>query len=135
MDRTFVIKIFKTLKRKYQRSLFIFIFLSITSFILSAVLVILNLFAIRYNPGLHDHSLSLKTEQWLFICIVIISTISSLISSILSLFTFKKRAKIKKSKIEKIKIELQKYHDETGDYVEGDKDRNLVNIVASIINE
>lgn len=130
-------KIYNKLAKDHRRSFFLYTFLSITLFTLSAVLVVLNLFAIRMNPNqlLHEDQ-SLKHQQYYFIAIVVLTAIAGTISGALSLFTFKKRAKIQRIQIERINNEVKKYKNNIETYKDQkNKDKKFVNNIKTIFKE
>lgn len=124
---------YNKLLKRYKTSLSLMVFLSVSSFFLSAVLVILNLFAIRMNPAKVISDPALRSEQWYFIAIVIITTISGSISGILSLFTFKKKAKVKAKMIERIKKEINDYKKEEAQYSKTQKDKIFIDNIKEIL--
>lgn len=131
-------KIYNKLAKDHSKSFFLYAFLSVTLFVLSAVLVVLNLFAIRMNPNqtLHDEEPALKHQQYYFIAIVVLTAIAGTISGALSLFTFKKRAKIQRIQIERINNEVRKYKNNLEDYeTTKHRDKKFVKNIRTIIND
>lgn len=124
----------KLLEKKFKRSIGLNISLSIILFTLTAVLVVLNLYAIRFNPGKEVEEL--KSQQVIFLIITAMSTLTSFVGGIMHLFVFKKKAKQQSDKIKKIKIEINKHELETGRYENKlTKDETLVTRVANILSE
>lgn len=121
---------------KYKRSLFWYAFLTLLGFALTATLVIFNLYAVRLNPArtgtVPDE---LRAQQWLFIGIAILSAVQAFLTGILTLFTFRKKSKTLKYKIERIQIQIEKYKKQEGDYESTGRDATLINLVTKIINE
>ena len=124
---------YNKLLKRYETSFSLMVFLSVSAFFLSAVLVILNLFAIRMNPAKVISDPALRNEQWYFIAIVIITTISGAISGVLSLFTFKKKAKIKVKMIERIRKEINNYKNEEAQYSKTQKDKIFIDNIKEIL--
>lgn len=129
-------KTYNKLAKDYRRSFFLYTSLSITLFVLSATLVVLNLFAIRMNPNQTLHDASLKHEQYYFIAIVVLTAIAGTISGFLSLFTFKKKARIQRVQIDRINNEVKKYRKSIEDYKEEKhRDKKFVKNIKAIFNE
>lgn len=123
---------------KYKRSLFWYAFLTVLGFVLTATLIIFNLYAVRLNPAKSvaaSDKDQLVVQQWLFIAIAILSAIQAFLTGILTLFTFRKKAKNTKYKIERIMIQVEKYKNHEGDYESSGRDATLINLVTKIINE
>lgn len=118
---------FKILVRKHKSTVVKMVGMNLTIFILTASLAVLNLFALRWNPS---DNVSTKA---LFASVAILSAAAAFISSIMSVYTFKRTSKDKKIKMEKI-LEQQKLHeDHEGEYSAGDRDQILVDKVTEIL--
>ena len=128
-------KLHNKLKAKWRASLYTFVIITIVSFALAAVLVIFNLFAIRFNPAKDSDNSDLKLEQWLFVIIAILTAVTALINAILSLMTLKQRAKESKEKMEKIDNEIFKFNTGDESYEVDNKESVFLNRVNKIINE
>lgn len=115
------------IKTKYVVSMYGFIGLNILSFAMAAAIVILNLFAIRFNDD--------DTTKVLFILISAIGGIVSFVTTLLSFFTLKKQATISKTKMERIEDESKKHSAEEGIYKSADRDHILVKNITTIYNE
>lgn len=123
----------KDLLHKYKKSLYTYAIMTIIGFVLSAALIIFNLYAVRFNPAKGNEELRL--EQWLFIGIAILSAVQAFITGILTLFTFRKKSKTQKHKIERINIQIERYKNKEGDYDTTERDAVLINLVTKILNE
>ncbi|MCK5806922.1 MAG: DUF4231 domain-containing protein [Mycoplasmataceae bacterium] len=126
MDR--VNKIYSELKAKYRKTMAIFLFLNILVFSLTAASILLNIFAIRKNEAG-------ETAKWLFITIAILSAVSGFISSLMSIYTFRKRNKVIRTTIDKIEIEKNHYREKIGEYAKTNPEKLLMDNVGRIINK
>ena len=129
-------KIYNQLSHRYRRSFILYTSLSVAVFSLSAVLVILNLFAVRMNPNRTLNDASLKHEQWYFIAIIALTAISGAISGALSLFTFKKRARYQQEQIDKINREIKNYKGSLEEYKRDgvNKDKKFIRNIQEILD-
>lgn len=115
------------IKYKYLISMYGFIALNILSFAIAAVVIILNLFAIRYNDD--------DSTKILFICISALGGFVSFITTIISFFTLKRAASVSKTKMERIEIESNKHTNKIEEYSGKDRDQVLVRNITQIYNE
>lgn len=123
-------EIYSSLRKKYKRTTTTFMMINITIFAVSAIIIVLNIFAIRKNPA--DE----PTVKWLFVTIAILTAVSAFISTFISLYVFRKRNKKIMEKTDKINHEKEQYKDNLGKYsnVEN-KEALLIQIVTSILND
>ncbi len=134
MDK--VNEVYRYLLKKERKANRIFITLNVLAIGLAAALIIMNLFAIRFNPiRLSSSTVQDHTIIWLFIGISILTGIASALSSMTSVFIFRKRATGYKTKKEEIKEEMKKHKDRENVYKGKDRDKVLVKRVLKIINE
>ena len=128
--------IFNELEKKRKKSRGIFIFLNILSFIMVAGLVVLNLFAIRFNPTA-NHSGGVNTSEviFLFITLSILSGLSSFITSLISFFVFRKKAIRAKEQMHAIQHEVSLYKKVEGSYKTEDKEVLLMERITKIKNK
>lgn len=129
--------LYSHLLKKYRVSLYAYAIMTVCGFILTASLIIFNLYAIRFNPagGATEANKEIKVQQWLFIGIAILSAVQAFMTGMLTLFTFRKRAKNIKHKIERINIQIERYKKQEGDYESVGRDATFINLVTKIINE
>ena len=128
--------IYKELNNKRRTSMVGFILLNVLSFFLVAALVVLNLFAIRFNPDASPKGIVNDSEIiYLFVALSILSGLSSLFTSIVSFFVFRKRATKFQEQINLIKIEIELYKKSDGEYSYKDKDVLLIRRVTRIRNK
>lgn len=128
MDR--VNEIYNSLRKKYKRTNTTFTLINITIFAVSAIIIVLNIFAIRKNPA--DES----TVKWLFVTIAILTAVSAFISTFISLYVFRKRNKKIMEKTDKINHEKEQYNDNLGKYSEvKNKEALLIENVTTILND
>lgn len=129
-------KIYNQLSHRYRRSFILYTSLSIAVFTLSAVLVILNLFAVRMNPNRTLHDAALKHEQWYFIAIIALTAVSGAVSGALSLFTFKKRARYQQEQVDKINREIKNYKNSLEEYKRDgvNKDKKFIRNIQEILD-
>lgn len=126
------------LNKKYNKSLYTYAIMSVVGFALSAILIIFNLYAIRFNPASTasiEAKDQIKVQQWLFIAIAILAAIQAFMTGVLTIFTFRKKAKLAKGKVERINIQIDKYKNQLGDYESTNRDAVLIDLVTKIINE
>ena len=127
MDR--VKEIYNELHKKYTRSIIIHTSLNISIFIVSALIIVLNIFAIRKNPA-ND-----SMTKWIFVVVAIMVAITGFFSSINSLFVLRKKNKDITTKIEKINIEKQLFKEKNKHYKKIDNDEELfIRNITEIIN-
>ena len=128
--------IFNELELKRKKSRAIFIFLNVLSFLMVAGLVVLNLFAIRFNPTA-NHSGGVNTSEviFLFITLSILSGLSSFVTSLISFFVFRKKAVNAKEQIEAIQHEVSLHKKVEGSYKTEDKDVLLMERITRIKNK
>lgn len=127
MDK--VQEIYDLLLKKYKRTILKFKSINITLFIFTAASIIMNIYAIRFNPS------NQKDIIWLFVSVAILSAISAFISSIISLFVYRKRNKDISEKLEKIREQKHEHKFEIGDYEKNpEKDLLLMERVTKILN-
>lgn len=129
--------LYNQLLKKYKVSLYLYATMTVIGFTLTASLIIFNLFAIRFNPAnvSSEANDEIKTQQWLFIGIAILSAVQAFMTGMLTLFTFRKRAKSIKHKIERINIQIERYRKQEGDYESVGRDATFINLITKIINE
>ena len=126
MDK--VNNIYLELKSKYKKSITIFLLLNIIVFSLTAISILLNIFTIRKNEAG-------DTTKWLFVTIAILSAVSGLISSIMSIYTFRKRNRNTKEIINSIEIEKRHFKDKSGDYSSPSPETIFVDNVEKLLNK
>lgn len=120
---------YEKIVKKYNKSKTIFYIINFLILFLSAIFIILNLFAIRYNPGGND-------TKWLFVTIAILTAISAFISSITSLYIFKTKQKEYFQKINALEEEKRKYLNEEDIYSNStNKDKILIDKATNILSD
>ena len=127
-------EIYDYFSKKERKSNIIFISLNLIAFGLAALLVILNLFAIRFNPVKLSPSSGDDIVVWMFVAMSIITGIIASVSSVMSFFVFRKRALKYKDKKELILKEQVAYDNKEGSYEGKNRDKVLVEAVTKIIN-
>lgn len=105
---------FEQLRRKKTISKAVFIGLNISIFSLAASLIILNLFSIRYSPADDDHT------KWMFVALSITVAASTFVTSLLSIFVYRRKSIDRNNQIQMIKIEKKKFSEKAEGY-EGPK--------------
>lgn len=115
------------LKTKYVLSMYGFVTLNILSFAIAAAIIILNLFAIRFND--------VDSTKPLFISISALGGFVSFITTLISFFTLKKAAAVSKTKMERIEIESNKHTKKVDEYADKNRDHILVKKITDIYNE
>ena len=127
---TSVNEIYLELKKRYKGSTRIFLLINLTIFIVSAVIIVLNVFAIRKNPA------DQPFIKWLFVAVTILTAVSGFIGSLISLYVFRKRNKSILEKTDKIEFERKQHKEKAGDYaLTTNRDAMLINKVTKIIND
>lgn len=127
MDK--VNSIYNKLSKKLRKALSIFTIINMIIFLLSAGIIILNIYAIRKNPA--DDNFT----KWIFVAMTIMVTISGVVGSITSLYVFRKRNKDVTDKLQKIEEEKEKYLSKTDDYKDIKlMDEKLIENVTKILN-
>ena len=129
--------IIKTLKRKFRFSLYTYAFLAICLFLLTSLIIFFNLFAVRFNPAKYsevpEEINRLKTEQIIFIVITVLTSLATFLGGCATLFNFEKKAKIIKSKLTQIQVEITNFNAKKGKYENIQNDELLINSVSKII--
>lgn len=103
-------KMFEHIRRKKAVSQTVFITLNVSIFCLSASLIILNLFSVRWSPANED------TTKWLFVVLSILVALSTFVTSLLSIFVYRRKSQEKSEKIEAIKREKKKFQNKEDVY-------------------
>ena len=111
---TQVNNMFEHLRRKKAISKAVFVGLNISIFSLAALLIILNLFSIRYSPADDSHT------KWMFVALSMVVAASTFITSLLSIFVYRRKSIDRTNQIMMIKIEKKKFSEKAGGY-EGPK--------------
>ncbi|MCC3161114.1 MAG: hypothetical protein K4H23_05240 [Mollicutes bacterium PWAP] len=126
--QVFVEKQFIKLRKKRMTQILIIVSINILLFLITATLVVLNLFAIKKNPE--------NDIKWLFVVLIVLSGIGSLISSIISIFVFKNKVPKLRDKIIRIK-EIKKKYKKSIDQFDNPKNKKdiYVSQIVEIIEE
>ena len=111
---TQVNNMFEHIRRKKAISKAVFIGLNISIFSLAALLIILNLFSIRYSPADDSHT------KWMFVALSMVVAASTFITSLLSIFVYRRKSIDRTNQIKMIKIEKKKFSEKAEGY-EGPK--------------
>ena len=119
-------KYYSILYKKHKRVIRRSVIINLTIFVLTASLVVLNLFAIRWNPS--DHS----TTRWLFVAVAILSGLGGFISTIMSIYVFRRNSKAKSVQIEKIKDQYKLFKKKEGAYSGRDREQVLISNITEI---
>ena len=126
MDK--VNKIYLELKNKYKKTMTIFLMLNIIIFILTSASILLNIFAIRKNEAG-------DTTKWLFVTIAILSAISGFISSLMSIYTFRKRNKKIRETIDGIEIEKKNFKEKSREYSLDNSEKSFVDNIERLLKK
>lgn len=126
MINSYVQSTFNELSKRSRRSLTLHIFINVSIILSSALLVVLNLYMVRMNPG--------NTQvRWIFIFIAISSATSGALSSFLTLKVYRKRSKNHRIKYHKLSDELKRYDEAEGEYSQKDRDEVLLKNIHDIL--
>lgn len=126
MINSYVQSTFNELSKRSRRSLTLHIFINVSIILSSALLVVLNLYMVRMNPG--------NTQvRWIFIFIAISSATSGALSSFLTLKVYRKRSKNHRIKYHKLSDELKRYDEAEGEYNKKDRDEVLLKNIHDIL--
>lgn len=126
MINSYVQSTFNELSKCSKRSLTLHIFINVSIILSSALLVVLNLYMVRMNPG--------NTQvRWIFIFIAISSATSGALSSFLTLKVYRKRSKNHRIKYHKLIDELKRYDEAEGEYNQKDRDEVLLKNIHDIL--
>lgn len=115
------------LLKKRKRSLTIYLVINISQIILTAIIIILNLYLVRMNKAPE------LTTKWIFIMIAILVAITSAVSSYMSLMIYRKKSKILSDKQRKIVNELDKHEHKVEEYSGEYSDEVLIKKVNEIL--
>lgn len=127
MDR--VKQIHHELVVKYKRTTRMYRIINVSAFFGTALVIILNIFAIRMNPTQES------TTIWLFVSVAILTALTAFFSSILSFFVYRKRNKDISEKITKIELEKEDYKNNAGEYEKtNNNERLLIERITEIIS-
>ena len=121
-------KYYEDLNKKLKTTTMFYSFLNILLFILGAAIIVLNIFAIRMNPGG-------KADKWLFVIVAILTAITSFFTSFISLFTYRKKNKKLNTQIELIATERAQHKNKILEYEVKNRDAVLIERVRRIINK
>ncbi len=121
---------YKNLRHKYLVSKFSFIFLNVCSILLVSVLILLNIFAIRWNNNPHYQD----TKMWF----VVIASLNGSVGFFTTLLSFLKvKNKLKKLAIALVAMNKEKdeYHKKIGIYEKATKrDERFIRSVLNILD-
>ena len=121
---------YKNLRHKYLVSKFSFIFLNVCSILLVSVLILLNIFAIRWNNNDHYKD----TKIWF----VVIASLNGSVGFFTTLLSFLKvKNKLKKLAIALVAMNKEKdeYHKKIGIYEKATKrDERFIRSVLNILD-
>ncbi|TCG10455.1 DUF4231 domain-containing protein [Mycoplasma todarodis] len=126
-----VMHIWNTVNNKYRKSRFYNTLINSTIFILTATLVLINLWAMLTlkNPPYNTHD-----WQWArncFLIMAIITAVTGLLTSALSIFKFKDKTRQMKDAINSIKEEYKEYKLKDGRYADiKNKDQVFIEFVS-----
>ena len=119
-------KIYMKAYRKYIKSRTWFITLNIISLVLIALMIMLNIYAIKKNP--------FDNTKIYYVLIAVISGLIGLFTSISSFMSFKKNGIKYKEQYEAIKEEKKAYKKSSGKYDDKLKDEIFIEEVYKITN-
>ena len=123
-------RIFKDLELRRIRSNRFWLILNIISFILASAVIVLNLNMVRFNPfraNANNGDKEAMIRMGVFIAIVVLTSLSTLMIQIISMFVFRKRSVEYATKKENIRQEIRKYKDKSDDYKEhSQKERDML---------
>ncbi|MCR8613202.1 MAG: DUF4231 domain-containing protein [Mycoplasma sp.] len=112
-------------KIKRKRSVRIYVYLNLSLFTLSAIGIVLNIFALRLNNDI--------LSKDFFIVVTILTASSSALSTIISTFKFKIKYQKWNKQIKDIKEEVKLYENNENDYSdEAEKDSILLGRILEI---
>ncbi len=120
-------KIYMKAYRKYIKSRTWFIILSVLSILLVAIMIMLNIYAIKKNPFGDDSKLY-------YVIIAIIAGLIGLLTSISSFMSFKKNGVKYKTQYELIKDEKKAYKSKSGKYKAKERDEIFIEEIYKITN-
>lgn len=112
------------LYKKYTLSRTLFIVLNVLSFFLIALMIILNIYAIKKNP--------LSDTKIYFVVISILSGFVALLTSLASFFSLRKKSSDYKERYEQIKDEYKAWEKGKGKYTGKDKDGIIIDEILRI---
>lgn len=116
------------LNKKYKKTTTFFLIINLTIFFIGAAIIVLNIFAIRKNPS------SDPITKWIFVSVAIATAIATFISSITSLYVFRKKNKTLNEKITLIDIERKQFKRKVLAYTEPNPEVLLLRRIETIIN-
>ena len=119
-------KIYMKAYRKYIKSTTWFIALNILSLVLVALMIMLNIYAIKKNP--------FQNTKIFYVLIAIVSGFIGLLTSISSFMSFKKNGVKYKEQYEAIKEEKKAYKKSHGKYDDKLRDEIFIEEVYKITN-
>lgn len=119
--------IYMKLYKKYLYSKICFITLSVISFSLIALMIILNIFAIKKNQ--------FRNTVPLYVAISILTGFVGLSTSIVSFFTLNKNSNKYKTQYKHIEEEYKLYKAKEGKYEGSTRDEVIINSIMLIISD
>ncbi len=120
---------YKHWKRKYHRSIAIYVLINITIFSMSASTAVLNLWALKYGTD----DMVIKT---LFVLMAILAALVAFISGIISFFNYKHRKQLAQEKIGLIKNHFEWYNEKKVNLYDTERRNiNLLENVTDILNK
>jgi hypothetical protein len=116
------------IKRKQKRTNAFYIFINILSFSITAGLIILNIFAIRWNNNK-------DINKMLFVAIAIVTGLVGATISITTLFNFKTNSQKFQNKINLIEIEKKKFESRKEECSKKNPQEIFINKIIDIKNK
>lgn len=128
-------KLFQDFKKKRKKSMGLYILLNMSIFTLAALLIILNLFTIRFNPLKSAGYNGWQKNMWMFVLSSIFATISTFFSSLVAFFKYRQFVKESMKKIRDINALKVDFDNKINQFENPEtRDAVLVEQVTEIIN-
>ena len=124
-------KIYSKLKKQYYLSLFWFAFLNIFLILLISTLILLNIFAIKWNTN----PVYNKTKVW-FVILAILNSIVAVLTSIITFLKLKPKMVVIKNALLSISKLKDEFYSRQGPFkIQKNKDEKFINIIFNIMKE
>ena len=124
-------KTYSKLKKKYYLSLFWFAFLNIFLILLISTLILLNIFAIKWNTN----PIYNKTKIW-FVILAILNSIVAVLTSIITFLKLKPKMEVIKNALLSISKLKDEFYNKKGIFkINNNNEKRFIDVIFNITKE
>ena len=123
-------KTYSKLKKKYYLSLFWFAFLNIFLILLISTLILLNIFAIKWNTN----PIYNKTKIW-FVILAILNSIVAVLTSIITFLKLKPKMEVIKNALLSISKLKDEFYNKKGIFKINNNEKRFIDVIFNITKE